>query len=249
MWLIADYQLSTLFSLKMSTATSSGGKSLLLPTPYAIKMALLDAACRVWGVGRAETEWPAVRDARVALRPPGRVVVTNLFAKVLKPRRTPAAPGSPHAGPLGKTIAFREYVYHHGAFGVALMIDSQQQARTYTELLLQVNYLGKRGGFVQLVQGPEEAGSLPAGFILVDGTLPASFSRESVLQQMDDCDESLTFEGANVYSGKPIKLGEERVLRSVVLPYRLVRSSKSFTLYERVDGGGNDQADEAGDAR
>ena len=46
MWLIAEYQPVSLFSLKNSLATSSGGKSLLVPTPYAFKMALLDAACR-----------------------------------------------------------------------------------------------------------------------------------------------------------------------------------------------------------
>ena len=41
MWLIAEYEAVTLFSLKLSTATSSGGKTLLVPTPYALKMALL----------------------------------------------------------------------------------------------------------------------------------------------------------------------------------------------------------------
>jgi hypothetical protein len=234
MWLIADYQAVALFSLKMSMATSSGGKSLLLPTPYAIKMALLDVACRVWGVSRAEAEWPMLRDAQVALCPPERIVVTNLFTKVLKPRRTPAEPGSPHAGPLGKTIAFREYVYHAGAFGVAVstVIES---ARQITDLLIQINYLGKRGGFVQLVSGPAEAEELPDDFIIVNGALPSSFALESVLHQMDDCDETLTFEKANIYSGASIKLGKERVLRNVILPYRLARSSKSFTLYERIE--------------
>ena len=52
MWLMADYEAVTLFSLKMSGATSSGGKSLLLPTPYAIKL-LVDAIPRLGsGVGK-----------------------------------------------------------------------------------------------------------------------------------------------------------------------------------------------------
>lgn len=234
MWLIADYEAVTLFSLKMSTATSSGGKSLLLPTPYAVKMALLDAACRVWGVARAEAEWPMLRDARLALRPPAQIVVTNLFTKVLKPRRTPSEPGSPHAGPLGKTIAFREYVYHDGAFGVGIELTEPKVTVACSELMLQINYLGKRGGFVQLVGGPQGIEVLPEEFVIVDGALPSRFPRESTLQQMDDCDESLTFEKANIYSGANIRLGKERVLRNVILPYRLARSSKSFTLYERV---------------
>ena len=35
-------------------------------------------------------------------------------------------------------------------------------------------------------------------------------------------------------SGKRITLGKERVLRHVVLPYRLVSSSKGFSYYECI---------------
>ena len=50
MWVLATYQPTTFFSLKPSNATSSGGKTLLTPTPYAIKMGLLDAAIRTEGI-------------------------------------------------------------------------------------------------------------------------------------------------------------------------------------------------------
>jgi hypothetical protein len=49
-WLIARYQPTSLFSLKHGDATSTGGKSLLVPTPFAIRMALLDAAIRTEGI-------------------------------------------------------------------------------------------------------------------------------------------------------------------------------------------------------
>jgi len=45
----------------------------------------------------------------------------------------------------------------------------------------------------------------------------------------------VSFEHADIYSGKRITLGKERVLHHVVLPYRLTRSSKSYSLYERID--------------
>lgn len=104
MWLIAEYQPTALFSLKPAWATSSGGKSLLVPTPYALKMALLDAACRTAGVATAREAWPWLRDLVVGLEPPERMVVTNLFTRILKPSRTPARSGTQHAGPLGRTI-------------------------------------------------------------------------------------------------------------------------------------------------
>lgn len=232
-WLIAEYESTALFSLKPAWATSSGGKSLLVPTPYAVKMALLDVACRVAGVAAAKEAWPWLRDLTVALRPPGRVVVTNLFARILKPRRNPARPGTPHTGPLGKTIAFREYVYFDGPLGIALGGEPGDRSRL-EDWLLQVNYLGKRGGFVQLLALPTLAETLPSGFIVIDGDPTRPFLAGGIIQQLDDCDASLTFEHANIYSGKRIRLGKERVLRHVVLPYRLVSSSKSFSYYERT---------------
>jgi hypothetical protein len=67
----------------MSTATASGGKTLLAPTPYALKMALLDVACRYLEVQEAEKHWEDIRDLKVALLP-RRAVVKNLFQKVLR---------------------------------------------------------------------------------------------------------------------------------------------------------------------
>ena len=233
MWLIAEYQPTALFSLKPAGATSSGGKSLLVPTPFAVKMALLDVACRTAGVAVAKEAWPWLRDLTVALRLPKRVVVTNLFTRILKPRRTLAKPGTQHAGPLGKTIGFREYVYFDGPLGIALGETLTDPVRL-EEWLLQINYLGKRGGFVQLLAPPTPAEMLPPEFIVVDGDPTRSFPANGIIQQLDDCDSSLTFEKADIYSGKNIGLGKERVLRHVVLPYRLVRSSKSFSFYERI---------------
>ena len=42
----------------------------------------------------------------------------------------------------------------------------------------------------------------------------------------------MTFEHADIYSNKRITLGKERILRHIVLPYTLTRSSRSFSLYE-----------------
>lgn len=232
MWCIAEYEAVTLFSLKLSTATASGGKTLLAPTPYAIKMALLDAACRTAGVSQAEVWWPAIRDLRVALLPAPYAVVTNLFQKVLKPRRSAAKIGDPDAGPFQKTIGYREYVQLHGTWHLALEEDATNACTWLEGLLLNLNYLGKRGGFVQLKSAPHRTTTLTPGFVDLTVT-PEAFALEGTLQVLDDCTPKLTFARANIYSGERIRLGKERITRNVVLPYRAVRSSKSFTLYER----------------
>jgi hypothetical protein len=38
-----------------------------------------------------------------------------------------------------------------------------------------------------------------------------------------------------VYSRTRVRVGEERVQHHIVLPYRAVRASKAYTLYQRLD--------------
>ncbi len=234
MWLVAEYEASALFTLKPATATASGGKTLLVPTPFAIKMALLDAACRLEGQAVAAGAWAWLGGLTVALRPALVVVVNNTFTKVLKPRRGEARPGSKHAGYFQQTINYREYAYLAGPFAIALQLSADADAERLARWLAHVNYLGKRGSFIQLQGVPEILDDLPPDFIVVDGRLPG-FVLGAVLTQLDDVGEGLSFARANIYSRKEkIELGKHRVLRHVALPYRLVASSRGYSLYELV---------------
>src|SRR5205807_935660 len=67
MWYVATYQQVALFSLRQSLSTSSGGKTLLVPTPFALKMALLDVAIRTLGKEQAALLFPYIRDLRIAV--------------------------------------------------------------------------------------------------------------------------------------------------------------------------------------
>ena len=231
MWLIAEYEAVTLFSLKLSTATSSGGKTLLVPTPYALKMALLDSACRTLGVKQAESVWDQIRDLHVAIRPAAKVVVTNLFQRILKPYKNPPKEGTPDSfGPFQRTIGYREYAQLVGPMAVALEL-SEAQKETFVDLLLNISYFGKRGGFMQLVRTPLFIEELPSQFI--DATIQqTSFAVFGTLQVLDDCAPSLSFEKANIYSGVNLKKDIDRITRNIILPYHMTRSSKSFSLYE-----------------
>jgi hypothetical protein len=244
MWTIAEYQPTSLFSLRPYTATTSGGKSLIVPTPFAVKMALLDATIRTQGLAQGQALFPALRDLQVAVRLPQCIVVNNTFAKILRLKevKTKASEKEPAIAravakrqwPFQKTIAFREYVQFSGSLALAFQGMSLEELRP---LLMQVNYLGKRGGFIQLLRLLEMAEELPVGFTVLTEGVNGSFPL-GVLQMVDDCGPSLTFDKANVYDRNrrsQIKLGKDRIFHHIVLPYRLVRSSKGFSCYERVD--------------
>jgi hypothetical protein len=230
MWVAADFTATTLFSLRLSTATASGARTHLLPTPYTIKMALVDAACRLDGVNIAQANWDWLRGAVVALRPAERVVVNNTFIKVLRPRRGEASEGSADAGFFGRTIAYREYAQIDGSFGIALEVEHDDHADRLQRWLPMIQYLGKRGGFVQMVSEPAVWGSLSTDYLLLDGA-PRPFDLDAILTQLDDAGDELTFDRANIYSGEKMTLGKHRVFRTVALPYRMERSSRGYTMY------------------
>jgi len=238
MWTIAEYLPTALFSLKTASATSSGGKTLLTPTAFSIKMALLDAALRTAGREAGQILWPTIRDLRIQIALPDQLVVINTFTKIVRPKKNGPSEdrGSGLVTPLGSTIAYREYVHYASMLGLGFQTAQRaslpEEVRT---LLAHISYLGKRGGFVQLMDVPAELESLPDAerwtALTEDQT---AFVLDGTLQLLDDCGSSLSFAQADIYSGKRITLGKERVLRHIVLPYRMTRSSRGFSLYERI---------------
>jgi len=111
-WLVARYQPTSLFSLKHGDATSTGGKSLLIPTPFAIRMALLDVAIRTEGVQAGPQAFERIKSlAALPCGCPPHAAVASIFVKVLKPERKVAARGRE----MAPTIAFREYVHLTGS--------------------------------------------------------------------------------------------------------------------------------------
>ncbi|MDQ2995482.1 MAG: hypothetical protein M3R61_00280 [Chloroflexota bacterium] len=248
MWLIAVYHQVSLFSLKPSDATSTGGRSLLVPTPFSIKMALLDVALRLYGESSESTFFPLIRDLGIALSPPPQIVVNNCFVRIHKPRRPKSGTGGKEsdednqsdgvsAGPFIRSVAFREYVQYNGPLGVALEVLTQLDVDMLAPLLLQVTYFGKRGSLFQVDSPPLIVEKLPTrqGYKQVNKQAAAEVhDPHSVLQVLDDCDSKLTFAKASIYSQEALSPGKDRVFLPVTLPYQLTHSSRSYSLYERI---------------
>ncbi len=235
MWLIATYQPTSLFSLRPANATTSGGKTLLTPTPFAFKMALLDAAIRVYGKSQAEVWFPAIRDLDVAVQLPQHLMVVKSFIKILRPHKSGAKDtnGTGLAGPMGNTVAYREMVQFAGDLRVGIRPKTLSKI-PFTQLLANIHYLGKRGGFMQL-QGVVEMAEA-TDFTLLNPVSTNTFALNGTLQILDDCGTKMTFAHADIYSKKTLGLNKAngRLLKTVVLPYQLKQSSRSYSLYERI---------------
>jgi len=184
MWIVARYMPVAPFSLKPAAATSSGGKTLLAPTPYAIKMALLDVAIRTMGVSEGEKLFSSLRNLTVQIALPEDILVFKSFSKSWRPVESKEAQKKDETReefetrqrekladriergqyPLYSTIAYREYVYYRDAFQLAFSSPGEESlAAELPRLLTCINYFGKRGGFMQIMEPPRQQEHLPEG--------------------------------------------------------------------------------------
>ncbi|SDF80673.1 hypothetical protein [Sporolituus thermophilus] len=240
-WLVACYRPTTLFSLRMSHSTSSGGKTLFVPTPYAFKLALVDASFRAEGTELAMEIFHAVKDRPVRFKPPRELVVNHTFIKIKREPKTPT-PENPYIS----TIGFREYCYFRGELQVA--VDIGQLDETVVNrlrfVMAHINYLGKRGSFMQFTR-TEICDHLPDGFTL---PVPEELHRldiniYKVAQFLDDIGETEArdiFERINTFSSAKIELNKHRIFKQHLLPYALESSSKNYTYYRNLSAGGHD---------
>lgn len=223
-FLVAQYAPTAMFSLKDSQATNAAGKTLLVPSPYAVKLALLDVAARWRGLEFARASFAWLKALEIRPGPPQYACVTNAFIKIQRPPKNPEP-----FEPFKPTIAFREYAQFVGELRLAFEVSalSADAVETLQSFLLRVNYFGKRGSFMQFT-GFAELEALDASFVTFPGD--AKNSSGSVLHYLDDFGAKMTWDKANVYAkDKP-----DREPRPGLLPYRLKRSSKRSSLYERL---------------
>lgn len=234
-WLVAEYEPTALFSLKASFATSSVGKTLVVATPYAVKMAFVDAAFRA-KLSDADCADLLRVLANVDLRiaPPEAAIVTHTFVKVRQESREedPLRPYIP-------SIAYREVVHQRGpwrwAFGIASG-DDRLSARL--ELLAPfVTYIGKRGSFVQFRRLVRVASLGPEFTQPVQNrrawTLPP---RGVHIVTLDDFGPEADMETMSSFTPKTPVRGRHRRFVETIVPLGLVNTGPGFSEYRRRGG-------------
>lgn len=238
-WIIAAYSPVSPFSLRMSQMTNKGGKTLLTPTQYATKMALIDACFRKES-GQAARDlalhiFNLIKRRSIRFRPPRHAIVQNTFIKILDAERDGELP-------FKQTIAYREFVvFSGGEMEIALDVTgiSSVDLATIESLFWHINSMGKRGSFLQCITVESANSALSPGFTVpISGELkhPESFG---VVHYLDDFGEDLCrdrngFARISTYGNGAIMLGKHRVLVPCAIPYCRRTAAKRFTSYERV---------------
>lgn len=240
-WLTVSYKPVSLFSLKRSDATSMAARSNLVPTPYAIKMALLKRLIEAEGAEHCsdfdrwiERQFTWIKPLEIYILPPEHLVVNRNGYKLRyydqiadKEYRKANNKEAPPISPMQGGFVFREWVHLDGELKICCgSADRPVNLEILESLFAQINYFGKRSCFFQyLPKDSEKTAEKPQEF---------QASQTFTFQPMDDVGEKTTFSKINPYSTETAKLDKDRVIKPGFLPLRLVASSARYDFYERL---------------
>lgn len=230
-WLVIRYTPSALFSLKMSSATSTVGKSLLIPTMYSVKMAFLDVALRRYERAAASEFVSVLRMGDLRIGPPERAVVTHTIVKI---RQEPKQP-KPDM-PYGSAVAFREFVAYAGDIKVAFDLSTltARCAEWLVGLAPCINYFGKRGSLMQFT-GMERAECLDHRFTQAVSVMDLSVPGRAHIAYLDDFGPEATLDVLDSYREESIKRDKHRKFVECVIPLGVANAGPGFTEYELAE--------------
>lgn len=210
------YQPTNLFSLKESNSTNSGAKSLLIPSPYSIKMALFNQAITIGGKEvfeeKKSKEFAFIKDAQITYRISGSFCINNCFVTI-QSLRDGTYRGKP---------SFREYIYLSDNIEIIFDVKDEEAKQYLQKYLHRINYFGKRGCFFQFV-GYRDNPSEPnvKEFDVSDFT-------PGILQEYDDISSNAQFKNVDNFDSS----NAQRDKKILVIPVRNENSSKSYTHFK-----------------
>ena len=245
-WLVTTLLPTSLFSLRLPAATATAAKSCLAPTPYALKLSLVDAEIRTAGVNSGMELFDVLKGCEVRIELPGRLVVTNALVRVALPfeSKVKASERATAVGeakrqdqyPFRPSVAFREFVHFGGPLRVAWTVDgvpAPDQERLLSAWR-RLQWIGKRGSFVMPFPTAVEFGELPRSFSFSVGQAVRDFPVDLILQAHDDLGPNAQFDRVSTYSVQKVRVGIDRLPVFVAFPLRVLRRGRGFTAYGRA---------------
>lgn len=231
-WLTVSFQPVSLFSLKRSDATSMAARTNLVPTPYAIKMALLKVLLEGEGHRHRldfeewiKQEFAWIRDLQIYVLPPEILTVNrNGYKLRYEDQIANKADKTLSTFAMQDGFVFREWIYAEGILQICC--GKTSRFSELEMLFAQINYFGKRGCFFQYMPDASQITNEPL--------FGANYGTCFTVQLMDDLSSKTTFNKVNPYSKDKAQIDKDRSLQTGFLPLQLISTSARYDVYKRV---------------
>lgn len=191
MWLEIEYVPTSLFSFKDIKATNTAATSLLFPTPFGVKMALISEAIKKFDLEKGKYVFKLVKEKEIKYNLPEEAVVNKTFGRINDLRNK-----------IGRSKpAYREYVYFNGSLRLAINTDdlSQEAINLLKLLFVRINYFGKKGSFMQFKKS-KITEDLNDNYLKLMNEGKIDFKFKSIIQQTEDIPSDASFEAINIYN-------------------------------------------------
>lgn len=221
-WIRAQVHFASLYSYRIPNTSPSFAPASPVPSPSAVRLALVDAAIQSSGsVDDGRGIFETVKAAPLHLVPPQRVCVVRAFIKRLKPGK---------GEELVESTGIREYCHPEGPLEVYIHLEDG--AERVAELFRHLRRLGTTDSLahcsVEMAEAPpEELLCRPVNGLPVHLT---NFDRRMVVS-LHDLPPDASFEAVNPYiGGRKVNYRQQ----FWVLPLVQQQRGENWTLYERV---------------
>jgi len=225
MWLELEYLPASLFSFKDINATNTAATSLLIPTPFGVKMGLISICIQRYDIEKARELFNLIKGMKINFKLPREMVVNKTFGRIndLRQKTGRSKPG------------YREYVYAKGSLKIACDISgfAETDVSLLKILFRGINYFGKKGSFMQF-KGVTLLEKLDEGYIKLMGKDDFTAGR-SIIQFTEDIPPEATFEDINIYdSDNSLKRVNNKQMHIVNLENAL--SGDGYQYYKICSG-------------
>jgi hypothetical protein len=253
-WLRADYEFPSTFSYRMPDVSAQFAVGSPIPSPAAVKLALVDTAIRWSGdVNEGRRIFDIIKTASICVVPPPRIARFRAFIKRLKPDKVVACanhpsyrvsaklrrnrrPACPFCGTipdvnlpiLEESTGVRDYFLLDGPLSVFIEVP-QSDAAYVTWLLQRIRRFGTSDSICWCVavcfESPDQA------------LCPQRFGDQSHAQgglvvRLSDLTQQSQFNGFDPFRGN---VQQARLEKAVyVLPLRVRRSGETWAILERI---------------
>ena len=222
-WVRAEVHFAALYSYRIPNTSPSFAPASPVPSPSAVRLALVDAAIQASGsVDEGRAVFELVKAAPLALVPPARVCVIRAFTKRLKPGK---------AGELVESTGIREYCHPAGPLEVYVEVGEEVADR----IVGYFSLLRRLGTSDSLARCTAEVGQAPPTELVcrpvgdVPGNL-ANFERRMVVS-LHDLPDGVSFDAVNPYAMRQPRFQYRQ--QFWVLPLVQRQRGENWTLYER----------------